>query len=131
MRFAIHPQAWRERGRDGYLALVDQGVEWARERDLLVIVDWHSIGNLRTELYQSANYDTTQKETFEFWRAVSARYAGDPTVAFYEIYNEPILELHAHRAGGALQGGDARGATARAVRTVSRDTGAAERAARR
>ena len=89
VRFAVHPRAWRERGRDGYLALVDQGVEWARERDLAVILDWHSIGNLRTELYQHPMYDTTQKETFEFWRTVSERYAGDPTVIFYEIYNEP------------------------------------------
>jgi aryl-phospho-beta-D-glucosidase BglC (GH1 family) len=89
VRFAIHPRAWRERGRDAYLALVDQGIEWARERDLAVILDWHSIGNLRTELYQHPMYDTTRKETFEFWRTVSGRYAGNPAVILYEIYNEP------------------------------------------
>lgn len=89
VRFAIHPRSWRERGPEGYLELVDRGVEWARERDLAVILDWHSIGNLRTELFQHPRYDTTQKETFSFWKTVSAHYAGDPTVVFYELYNEP------------------------------------------
>ena len=89
VRFAVHPRAWRERGRDGYLALVDQGVEWARERDLAVILDWHSIGNPLSGMYQHPMYDTTGLETRAFWRAISHRYRGIPTVAFYEIYNEP------------------------------------------
>jgi gluconolactonase len=34
-------------------------------------------------------YDTTRQETLEFWRSVAHRYRGVPTVAFYEIFNEP------------------------------------------
>jgi len=89
VRIPVHPRAWRERGPQRYMALLDQGVGWAREAGLAVIVDWHVIGNLRTELLQDPIYDTTQKETLEFWLAISRHYRDDPTVVFYEVFNEP------------------------------------------
>ena len=89
VRVPVHPVAWRARGLRGYLALLDQGVGWAREAGLSVMVDWHVIGNLRTELMQDAMYDTTRKETFEFWRQVARHYRDDPVVVLYEIFNEP------------------------------------------
>ncbi|HET8656566.1 MAG TPA: cellulase family glycosylhydrolase [Longimicrobiaceae bacterium] len=89
VRFPVHPSAWRSRGEADYLKLLDQGVEWAREVGLYVIIDWHSIGNLRTELFQNPSYNTTRTETFRFWRAIAEHYAGNPTVAFYELFNEP------------------------------------------
>ena len=60
-------------------------------RDRYVIIDWHSIGNLKSELFQAENYETTKKETFEFWRAMAIRYKDNPTVAFFELYNEPTV----------------------------------------
>ncbi len=72
-----------------YLALLDQALEWCTELDMYIIIDWHTIGNLKTELFQNPMYNTTMKETFEFWRAVAARYAGINTIPFYEIFNEP------------------------------------------
>jgi aryl-phospho-beta-D-glucosidase BglC (GH1 family) len=54
-----------------------------------VVLDWHVIGNLRTELMQDAMYDTTRKETFAFWRAAASHYKDDPTVVLYELFNEP------------------------------------------
>ena len=89
VRIPIHPTAWRKRGQEKYLELLDSGVQWATELGLYVIMDWHSIGNLRTEMYQADMYETTQKETFEFWRTMSQHYKGNNTVAFFEIYNEP------------------------------------------
>ena len=89
VRFPIHPQLWRERGPEGYLRLVDQGVQWAAELGMYVIIDWHSIGNLRTELFQRAVYNTTRAETYQFWRTIAARYGKNATVAFYELFNEP------------------------------------------
>jgi endoglucanase len=89
VRFPVHPSAWRARGEEGYLRLLDEGVAMAAERGMYVIIDWHSIGNLRTELYQHPMYYTTRAETFGFWRTVAARYAGNPAVAFYELFNEP------------------------------------------
>jgi hypothetical protein len=37
----------------------------------LQIIDWHSIGNLKSGMFQSPMYDTSQAETFSFWRTTS------------------------------------------------------------
>ncbi len=89
VRVPVHPVSWRARGPKAYLALLDQGVAWARAAGLYVLVDWHVIGNLRTELMQDPMYDTTRKETYEFWRTVASHYRDDPTVVLYELFNEP------------------------------------------
>lgn len=89
IRLPVHPSAWRSRGPANYLKLLDQSVQWAKELNLYLIIDWHSIGNLRTELYQHEMYNTTRKETFEFWLTISRKYANEPVVAMYEIFNEP------------------------------------------
>ena len=89
VRFPIHPTAWNRRGEENYMKLLDQGIAWAGELGMYVIIDWHSIGNLRTEMYQHPMYQTTQRETFEFWRTIGKKYGKNTTVAFYELYNEP------------------------------------------
>jgi endoglucanase len=92
VRIPVHPAAWRARGKQSYLSLLDQAVVWATELDLYLIIDWHSIGNLVTGLFQHPMYDTTQQETLEFWRSIAFRYKGVPTLAFYELFNEPTLQ---------------------------------------
>jgi len=89
VRIPVHPANWREDGNSEYLKMLDQGVQWATESGLYVIIDWHSIGNLRTGLYQNPMYDTDMKETYNFWRAIAKKYKGNSTVAFFEFYNEP------------------------------------------
>jgi len=89
VRLPVHPAAWRDRGEQGYFALLDQAVLWANELGLYLIVDWHSIGYLPNELFQDPRYETTVTETLRFWRAVAARYRNVPTLALYEIFNEP------------------------------------------
>lgn len=89
VRVPVHPAAWRGRGEGGTFALLDQAVRWASELGLYLVIDWHSIGNLRTGLFQDPMYDTSLQETFTFWRAVAERYGQVPTVAFYEVFNEP------------------------------------------
>ena len=89
VRFPVHPTAWVKRGKENYLALLDHGIKWAGELGLYVIIDWHSIGNLQTEMYQSDMYDTTLKQTYDFWRTIAVRYGKNTTVAFYELFNEP------------------------------------------
>lgn len=89
VRIPVHPAAWRGRGQEAYLGLLDQAITWASELGLYVMIDWHTIGNLLTELFQHPMYDTTQRETLNFWRTIAARYRGLPAVAFYEIFNEP------------------------------------------
>ena len=89
VRFPVHPSAWRARGEEEYLKLLDQGIKWAEELGMYVIIDWHSIGNLRTELFQHPMYNTTKTETFRFWKTIAQRYARNPVVPFYELFNEP------------------------------------------
>jgi hypothetical protein len=89
IRLPVHPAAWRERGKKDYFELLDEAVVWATELGLYLMIDWHSIGNLQSGLFQHPMYDTTRQETLSFWRSVSGRYAGIPAIAFYEIFNEP------------------------------------------
>ena len=89
VRFPVHPRAWRERGEEAYLALLDQGIGWAGELGMYVIIDWHTIGNPRTELFQHPMYNTTMTETLRFWKTIAARYVSNPVTAFYELFNEP------------------------------------------
>lgn len=91
VRFPVHPRAWRSRGQKAYIKLLDEGVAMAAEQGMYVIIDWHSIGNLKNELYQSDGYETTQKETFEFWRTMASHYKNNTTVAFFELFNEPTV----------------------------------------
>lgn len=91
VRFPVHPAAWRRQGQENYLKLLDQGVQWATELGMYVIIDWHSIGNLRSELYQNASYETTKKETLEFWRTLAKHYKGNTAVAMFELFNEPTV----------------------------------------
>ncbi len=92
VRLPIHPPAWRQLGPDRYLELIDEAVVWANRHDMYLIIDWHSIGYLPTEQYQHVMYDTTIKETLDFWRIIAFRYQGIPTVAVYEIFNEPTTQ---------------------------------------
>jgi endoglucanase len=89
IRVPVHPSAWRKQGKKAYLAMLDQVVVWANELDMYVIIDWHSIGNLKSQMFQNNSYYTDKGETNDFWRTVSERYAGVNAVAFYEIFNEP------------------------------------------
>jgi endoglucanase len=99
VRFPVHPAAWHIHGKENYIKLLDQGVEWAREAGLYVIIDWHSIGNLQeekffsnsSELYPQNLYDTTQMETLDFWRTMAKHFSGNNTVAFFELFNEPTV----------------------------------------
>lgn len=91
VRFPVHPSAWRKLGKEKYLSLLDEGIKYAGEVNMYVIIDWHSIGNLKTEKYQSDNYNTTVKETMKFWDIISKRYKNNTTVAFFELFNEPTV----------------------------------------
>jgi endoglucanase len=92
VRIPVHPGRWRDRGEQAFLELLDQGVGWAAELGMYVIIDWHSIGNLRTERFTRETYETTRAETLHFWKTIAERYAGNPVVAFYELFNEPTID---------------------------------------
>ena len=89
VRIPIHPVAWRERTPTEYIKLLDQAVGWCTELQMYVILDWHTIGNLETEVFQDPMYETSRLETYSFWRIMARHYAGHNTVVFYELFNEP------------------------------------------
>jgi aryl-phospho-beta-D-glucosidase BglC (GH1 family) len=91
VRIPVHPAAWRGRGARDYVALLDQAVAWSTDLGLYVDIDWHSIGNLKEGLFQDPMYETSLPETLNFWRTMAARYNGNHTVAFFELFNEPTL----------------------------------------
>ena len=91
VRFPVHPKAWRERGQTAYIALLDAGIQMAENAGLYVILDWHSIGNLRTGIFHHERYHTTLSETYNFWKLMAERYGDNSTVAFFELFNEPTL----------------------------------------
>ena len=91
VRVPVHPIAWKGRGSAAYFELLDQAVEWASELGLYLFIEWHAIGNLETGVFQHPMHETSKSETFQFWRGIAHRYAGVPTIAFYELFNEPTI----------------------------------------
>ncbi|HEY9153802.1 MAG TPA: cellulase family glycosylhydrolase [Opitutaceae bacterium] len=89
VRLPVHPAAWRARTPQKYVELIDQAAEWCASLGMYVIVDWHSIGNLNSDLFQNPMYNTSRAETFNFWKTIAERYAHHSAVAFFELYNEP------------------------------------------
>ena len=89
VRIPVHPVNWRARGKNGYLPILDQTIAWINELGMYSIIDWHSMGNLKSDMYQAPMYHTSKQETLDFFRVVSARYHGIYSVAMYEIFNEP------------------------------------------
>jgi len=91
VRIPVHPVAWRERTPLRYLALLDSAVTWCAELGMYVVIDWHTIGNLKNELFQDPMYNTSMGETFAFWRTIAGHFKGHTAVPFYELFNEPTL----------------------------------------
>ena len=89
VRFPVHPPRLNDRGWDEYFALLDKGVAMAEELGMYVILDWHVIGNMSEDRWFLPIYDTTFEETRKFWKKAAEHFKGNPTVAVYELYNEP------------------------------------------
>ena len=89
VRIPVAPKNWQKHGKEFYFEAFDNAVKWSKARNISIIIDWHSIGNLKERKFQRDGYITTLEETLEFWDLMSKRYKNEPTVAFYEIFNEP------------------------------------------
>ena len=60
--------------------LIDNGVNYASELGMYVIIDWHILSD--------NNPNTNKSDALEFFKAVSKKYADNPYV-IYELCNEP------------------------------------------
>lgn len=93
IRIPVHPGNFRKLGAEKYLQLLDQAIGWCEEFRMYAIIDWHCTGNLKEEKFEAHHHITNMKETLAFWDLVSKRYADNPTVAFYEVFNEPAANV--------------------------------------
>ncbi len=89
VRIPVHPAAWRQLGETEHLRLLDQAVGWCVDAGLYVILDWHSMGNLHTGVFQATKYQSSLQETVGFWETIAKHFAGCTALAFYELFNEP------------------------------------------
>ena len=74
-------------------ALLDRVIGWAAASGLYVIPDLHAAPGGQTginHVYVPRDRDLTVR----LWRAIAARYAGNPTILGYDILNEPIAPYH-------------------------------------
>jgi endoglucanase len=89
IRLPVNPVDFRKDPAQILLDL-DDALRWCEKHGMYLIVDYHVIGNATQGLFQFADVlSTTWPEAEAFWAAVADRYAEQPTVAFFEIYNEP------------------------------------------
>jgi len=92
LRVYIDPQHHRQIGVEKSLAELDEVVAWSKKYGMYVMLDWHSIGNPISGIFQPPWEEAmrhTPEELREFWAAAAEHYKDEPTVAFYEIFNEP------------------------------------------
>jgi len=96
VRIGLEPGSMRKHGLEASFEVLDQAILWAAQHQLYVIVDFHSIGDPMADVYEKAPdtvygdlYETSRAEILDFWAKVAQRYAGNRTVAFYELFNEP------------------------------------------
>ncbi len=99
VRLPVHPIGWRKQGPAWYMDRIDEAVFWANSLGLWLIIDWHSIGNLNSQMYQHPMYQTSLVETRDFWRRMAFRYRDVPTLAVYEVVNEPTNDFIGNGAG--------------------------------
>ena len=83
-------------------ALLDRVIGWAAASGLYVIPDLHAAPGGQTGInhddgpgYPLMFYVPRDRDlTVRLWRAIAARYAGNPTILGYDILNEPIAPYH-------------------------------------
>lgn len=103
VRIPVHPVAWRERTPAEYLKLLDEAVGWCTGLGMYVDIDWHSIGNLTTGLFQvrSRDHQVPGGEGDQLDCVVLRSGVGAD--------GDSRLAIHADAFGRVRQGGDARG----------------------
>ena len=82
--------------------LIDHILGWARKAGLYVVLDLHAAPGGQTGInhddgpgYPLMFYVPRDRDlTVKLWRAIAARYAGDPTILGYDLLNEPIAPYH-------------------------------------
>ncbi len=84
-------------GKDGF-ALLDRVIEWCAEAGIWVVLDMHCApgGQTGDNIDDSWGYPflfdspVEQERAIRVWKAIAAKYRGEPAVIGYDLLNEPI-----------------------------------------
>lgn len=88
-------------------SLLDKAVEWCRAYGLYAILDFHGVNGCQGAQDHCGRKDgdsfhffdkTEQGEAYraqalEIWSLIAERYAGDPTIAMFDLLNEPLCDI--------------------------------------
>lgn len=66
--------------KEKLMGIVENGVKYATDNDMYVIIDWHVLNDNNPNVHKS--------EAIKFWDSISKKYANNNNV-IYEICNEP------------------------------------------
>ena len=103
---------------DGF-ARIDSLVAWLKANDMWLILDMHAAPGGQGENADISDYDkdlpslwqseANQDKLVALWRVLAERYADEPTVAAYDIINEPNwgFQNHANDLNGCAETGNA------------------------
>lgn len=71
--------------------LIDAYVQWCKKYNMYVILDMHTTPN-DFDLSQATIWTNTsaQQNFYNLWSFIAARYSTEPTIAGYDIMNEPM-----------------------------------------
>ncbi|WP_284699846.1 cellulase family glycosylhydrolase [Chitinolyticbacter albus] len=91
-------------------ASIEKAVEWARKHRLYVILDLHGAPGSQNgqdhsgkigsaDLWKNESY---RQMTVNFWRELARRFAGNATVAGYDVLNEPSENFPSQASGPSV-----------------------------
>ena len=91
------PFQYKQKGFDR----VDKVIDWAAKHDIYVALDLHAVPGGQNPDWHSDNHNESallwqykhfQDREVEWWKETARRYKDNPTVAIYDIHNEPSTE---------------------------------------
>jgi endoglucanase len=96
IRFAFDGD-WYADDPELFWAWLDQNVGWARDHGIYLILDLHTpIGGFWLDpTSDQVSFDIwtdedLQQENIDMWREIATRYGDEPTIAAYDLLNEPV-----------------------------------------
>lgn len=96
VRFAFRGD-WYEKNPKAFFAWLDENISWAKTAGIYLILDLHvPIGGFWLDPtgdkvdFSLWTDSKTRRRNIELWKAIAARYRNEPTIAGYDVLNEPV-----------------------------------------